>query len=248
MSGLRESNVSVSMRILGTGKPLVLIHGWGFDHQIWMSFAEMMSEGNQLFLVDFPGFGETPMMSWDAFKEALVAKLPKTFGIVGWSMGGMIATRLALELSGRVTQLINIASTPKFTADLDWPGVERHVFDGFYNQFIENPFKTRQQFMRVQLQGHHSKCSSMMQMKASQQGLQQGLDILKHWDLRTQLHSIDIPVSYFFGRLDALVPCTVMEQMKKIYPMFDYFLLDKAAHIPFLSHQQVFLSCFKECL
>ncbi len=239
--------MSVSMQTMGSGPSLVLFHGWGFDHQIWLPWVSDLAEQFTLHLIDLPGFGQTPFMSWALFKQSLLTQLPAQCTLIGWSMGGLMATRLALEAPDRIQKMINIASTPRFTSTTDWPGVETGVFNDFYQRFLENPIRTRQQFMRAQLQGQVCK-PLMRETYASHQGLQYGLEILNEWDLRSQLSALMMPTTYIFGRLDAVVPYSTMKTMQQNYPFFNYVLLDKAAHIPFVSHKDAFITCLRDFL
>ena len=68
--------MKVHLNYFGQGKPLVFFHGWGFNHQIWLSLVPLLKERYQLILVDLPGFGLTPAMEWPEFKMQLLDILP----------------------------------------------------------------------------------------------------------------------------------------------------------------------------
>ncbi len=63
----------------GQGYPLVLFHGWGFDHRIWADLAPLLSACYTVYLVDLPGFGQTNFMEWAEFKHVLLMQLPAEF-------------------------------------------------------------------------------------------------------------------------------------------------------------------------
>ena len=233
----------VNIIIHGTGHPLVLFHGWGFDAQIWTSLLPMLTKQYRVFLVDLPGFGSTPFMDWDAFKTSLLAQMPARFALAGWSMGGLFATRLAIDEPLRVTHLVNIASSPHFIRKEDWSGVDAKIFEAFYNDLTINPLKTLQQFVTLQLQGQTSML--MLSETTSEVGLCGGLDVLLNWDLRQELLKLNGPVLYMFGRLDTIMPRKTMATMQRIYPHFNYMLFAKSAHAPFLSHPDEFIRALK---
>lgn len=239
--------MNIHIDIQGNGKPLVLFHGWGFNHQIWRPLLPILTQQYQLFLVDLPGFGLTPSMDWEAFKISLLKKLPFNFAAAGWSMGGLFATRLAIEEPQQVSHLINIASTPRFIRDLYWPGVDIEVFKTFYQDLSSDPERILKQFITLQLQGE-SIPPNLIEQAPTVQGLQAGLDLLLCWDLRQDLTQLEIPTFYMFGRLDAITPRMTMTVMQKIYPQFNYHLFPKAAHAPFLSHQDQFIKTLEEFL
>lgn len=66
-----------------------------------------------MYLVDLPGFGNSGLVGWEDFKKCLLRYLPQEFALIGWSLGGLYATRLALE-TDRCSHLLNIAASPCF--------------------------------------------------------------------------------------------------------------------------------------
>ncbi|HAT9609297.1 TPA: pimelyl-ACP methyl ester esterase, partial [Legionella pneumophila subsp. pneumophila] len=49
-----------------------------------------------------------------------------------------------------------------------------------------------------------------------------------------------------FGRLDPITPVKTMAIMEKNYPNFKYVLFNRAAHMPFLSHTDLFITIMDE--
>src|SRR3989338_4652661 len=90
----------------GRGYPLVLIHGWGFDSRVWLPLLPMLNQCYELYCIDLPGFGLSPHMNWDAFKQSLLSQLPAQFALAGWSLGGMVGTRLLIEEPHRVSHFM----------------------------------------------------------------------------------------------------------------------------------------------
>jgi len=224
----------------GEGFPLVFFHGWGFDSHIWLPLVPDLERKYQIILIDLPGFGLTSMMSWSDFKQELLCLLPKEFALIGWSMGGLYASRLAIEHPERVKYLINVSSSPRFINDPLWPGVSKEVFVTFYTNLSANTEQTLDDFISIQL--NKKKISVSRGNPPSIMGLQSGLEILDTWDLREGLKSLTIPTYFMFGRLDPITPVTTMKAMELYYPDFNYFLFRKSAHMPFLSEQQEFVN------
>lgn len=245
---MHSSNVDVYIKSYGTGQSLVFFHGWGVDHQIWTTLLAELTTQYNVFLVDLPGFGRTPRMEWQAFKTNLLNQLPSTFAIVGWSMGGLFATRLVLEVPNRVTHLLNLASSPYFIRETGWPGIEPRVLTSFYKRLQRNPQKTRQDFIQLQLQSHEQFSDFDWEAFATCSGLKSGLDVLLYWDFRNELKSLSLPVAYFSGQLDSIMPVSTIQVMKTLYPSFKYVVFLKSAHVPFLSEPDLFLKRLKDFL
>lgn len=221
---------------------IILMHGWGFDNKIWQPILKKLSNNFNLYLVDLPGFGLSKFMDWETFKSELLEKIPDNYIFLGWSLGGLYATKLVLEKIPGVTHLVNIASSPRFLEDVNWPGVEESILENFYDNLITDTDKTLVDFINLQLRLKSVEYNFKPTKKPSTKTLQSGLKALKNFDLRDDLNSIELPVCYCFGRLDSIVPVKVLNTMQKMYPKFNYLLFPKSAHAPFLSHSEQFIN------
>jgi pimeloyl-[acyl-carrier protein] methyl ester esterase len=157
-------------------------------------------------------------------------------------MGGLYATRLALEEPNKVQCLVNVTSSPKFIGDELWPGVPKEVFINFYKSLSVDADSSLRDF--IALQTNKQQNSIELGCLPSKEGLALGMDILKCWDLREALKHLSVPTCYMFGRLDPITPIKTMNVMQQSYPNFNYILFNKAAHMPFLSHQELFIDEF----
>lgn len=99
---------------IGHGPPLVLLHGWGCDWQIWYPVIQELSATHQLIIPDLPGFGQsdTPPLHWNSthYTEWLRAFIQestqgKPYTLVGHSFGGKLAACLAAGESVQATNL-----------------------------------------------------------------------------------------------------------------------------------------------
>lgn len=103
---------------LGTGPALMLLHGSGPGASGWSNYSrnvESLAKHFRLIVPDYPGFGrsdmkppDTPVPGWWA---TVMVSLLETLGIdrahiVGNSMGGMIALKMALEYPKRVERMV----------------------------------------------------------------------------------------------------------------------------------------------
>lgn len=51
---------NVSWQQIGSGKPLLILHGWGSSSKVMWNLAKSFEEAHTCYLIDFPGFGESP--------------------------------------------------------------------------------------------------------------------------------------------------------------------------------------------
>jgi pimeloyl-ACP methyl ester carboxylesterase len=96
-------------RTIGKGKPIVLIHGFAEDGDVWRNQIEFLKNNFQLIIPDLPGSGKSEIINdmsiegmAEVIKELLAIEVFKAspsggglVGAVGHSMGGYITLALA---------------------------------------------------------------------------------------------------------------------------------------------------------
>lgn len=239
MKNSKEST-DLNIECRGKGRALVFFHGWGFDHQVWFPLMDDLARDHTCYLVDLPGFGASPAMDWSSFKLALLSNLPNSFGLIGWSMGGLFATRLALEWPNALDVLINITSSPRFLSEKGWPGVDPVAFRAFGVQLRRNPQEMIAKFSGVS--------DTVAKAVPSLERLKAGLSILAEWDLRDRLSELRLPTAYFWGCSDPIVPIVLRKTLQQQYPHFSYPLFEQSGHAPFITEKEKFLLTLRQQL
>ena len=103
---LTVKGLRTAYHISGTGKQVLLLHGWGCDLQIFKSLQTHLSQRFQVCALDFPGFGESdePLSAWgthdyaDYVKEFMVAVGFDNPILLGHSFGCRISIVLGAQL------------------------------------------------------------------------------------------------------------------------------------------------------
>lgn len=171
---------------------------------------------------------------------------------LGWSLGATIVLDLAGRFPERVSSLILLAGNPLFSRSSEdtqaeqWPGMEPRLLDDFAGHLNKNCQATLQRFLSLQVKSSPEHKIILKDLKSSvfecaapdKNTLQGGLDILKNTDLRSVLSGLNIPVSVILGSLDTLVPVEVGQKMQQLLPSLELNIIDRAGHVPFLSHSQ----------
>ncbi|MGD8164047.1 pimeloyl-ACP methyl ester esterase BioH [Pantoea sp. FN0307] len=242
----------------GTGnRDLVLLHGWGLNAEVWRCIAEPLSAHFRLHVVDLPGFGRSQgfgALTLNGMIDALLPHLPEKALYLGWSLGGLVASRLALRYPQQVTGLITVASSPRFTADEEsWPGIKPETLTGFQQQLSEDYQRTVERFLALQTLGTQSArqdARALKEVVLSQpiptvEVLAGGLEILRSTDLRDEMDRLQVPLLRIYGYLDGLVPRKVATLLDQRWPASASLIIEKAAHAPFISHTQEFCTAVK---
>ncbi|MFN2452169.1 MAG: alpha/beta fold hydrolase [Candidatus Dormibacteria bacterium] len=99
---------------LGSGEPVVLLHGWGSRGELWGQVLTGLASTHRVVAPDLPGFGETdpPPVAWSV--DDYVGWLQQLLDRVGvaradficHSFGAQVAVRLATAHPARVGRLV----------------------------------------------------------------------------------------------------------------------------------------------
>lgn len=237
----------------GHGEDLVLLHGWGLHSGIWELLLEDLSKHFRVHLIDLPGFGRSPIpsaeYSLDLLTEQVLKVAPANAHYLGWSLGGVVATNIALEFSERVTSLVTVASSPRFVQTENWPSaMKANVMDSFC-RFLEEDYQgTIIRFLAIQAMGSETQKDDIKFLKdtvfvhgtPATKALRGGLAMLNDIDLRERLSELTMPRLRLYGRLDSLVPNKTAEEVKMLDPDSDFKIYPKASHAPFLTNRSEF--------
>ncbi|CAI1889057.1 Pimelyl-[acyl-carrier protein] methyl ester esterase [Serratia quinivorans] len=237
---------------IGEGdRDLVLLHGWGLNAEVWSCMLERLTPHFRLHLVDLPGYGRSQgfaAMSLEQMAEIVLDAAPVQAWWLGWSLGGLVASQIALMQPQRVHGLITVASSPCFAAQDDWPGIRPEVLSGFQHQLSQDFQRTVERFLALQTLGTESarqdarllKSVVLNQPMPSVEILNGGLEILRTADLRQSLAGLSLPLLRIYGYLDGLVLRKVAGLLDVSWPHSSSIIIAKAAHAPFISQPDEF--------
>lgn len=238
------------LTVVGKGAPLVLLHGWGWHSGIWSPLIPHLADKFQLFIPDLPGFGKSPDLTtnytFNEIASSLFEILPEKATWLGWSLGGMLAWWVSLHYPEKVTQLVTVGASPKFTDDENWPGMPLSVLNQFSTRLVNQYEETLSDFLLLQLRGSSKNDTLLTELKTQLSpiettALMGGLRLLSETDLRSDLSRIKIPSLHIFGGMDTLVSARIISSLQPLLFDGQCALMKRAGHIPFLSHQDEFL-------
>lgn len=211
----------------GTGKPVVLIHGYPLSGASWeKQVPALLAAGHRVVTYDRRGFGKssqpTAGYNYDSFAEdlrELVTKLRlRDVALVGFSMGGGEVSRyLGKHGSDGVRKAVIIGGVPPFLLKTpDNPeGVDASVFEGikkavagdryaFFAEFFKNFYNT-DVWLGKRISEQAVQASWNVAAGASATA---SLACVATWleDFRKDLTHIDVPTLVIHGDADRIVP------------------------------------------
>ncbi|MDQ1237349.1 MAG: pimeloyl-ACP methyl ester esterase BioH [Wigglesworthia glossinidia] len=246
---------------IGSGsKNIIFLHGWGFNAQIWSGIIPYYSDNFKLHIVDLPGYGKNRNFFKYSLKDIIDIisyHSPNQSILIGWSLGGLIATKAIIQNPEKFHGLIVICSSPCFCEKKSWPGIKIKILNNFALQLKDNFKNTMNRFFSIQLLGAKKQIRNIRKLKdnffdqpePSFRTLISGLKILKNTDLRYSLKHLKIPILKIYGSLDVLIPKKSIPIIKKLYQTNNFdFIIPEASHAPFISHPKLFFQIIKKFL
>jgi pimeloyl-ACP methyl ester carboxylesterase len=215
----------------GTGKPVILIHGWPLSGRAWeKQVLVLLSQGYRVITYDRRGFGDSskPTVGYDYDTFALdlhklITKLDlRDLTLVGFSMGGgEVARYLGTFGAERVKKAVFVAAiTPFLLRTPDNPdGVDGSVFEGikagitldrlsFLTKFFDD-------FYNADVYGGKLISDQALQLSwniaagASPKGTLDCVTAFSATDFRKDLARINVPTLVVHGDSDRIVPINV---------------------------------------
>jgi pimeloyl-[acyl-carrier protein] methyl ester esterase len=254
--------MSLYTQTTGQGLDLVFLHGWGMNGDVWESVVPLLAESYRVTVVDLPGHGRSVDVGVDKpgkyslkdLAEQVLEVTPPNAALVGWSMGGLVATQLVLDNPGTVNGLVLVSSSPKFVRDNSWPdGMEAEVLDSFAGNLREDYRNTIKRFIAIQAMGSDNPREEqrVLRDRVFRHGdpqiaaLEGGLKILHEADFRSRLTEIKPPMLLLTGEHDSLFRRQAAEQTQLLNGNSKLVVIKGAGHAPFLSHEDEFIKELK---
>lgn len=196
---------------------LVLLHGWGLHSEFFRPWLPWLTPHCRVHLIDLPGHGHSPLIApytLTAMADAVARAMRPAagrFAVAGWSLGGAVALRLAIDHADAVSHVITLASSPRFLRADDWPhATTPHALELLRAGLARDYHGTLAQFFELNLAGQYRDHAATLATLATQRpavnpaALAPGIVLTSGVDLRAEVTRIRAPLLAISGRLDRL--------------------------------------------
>ncbi|WP_323792693.1 alpha/beta hydrolase [Nocardioides sp.] len=250
MTAVSRHNVSVSG--LADGPPIVFVHGFGCDQNMWRHVVPAFETTHRVVLMDLIGAGGSDSADFDAQRyasldayaadvTAVVRELDlREAVLVGHSVSTMLVAMVQLAEPERVASLVMVAPSPRY---IDEPG----YVGGFGEEDIDELLES----LASNYLGWSAAMAPAIMANAERPDLGDELtasfcrmdpaiaqvfaDATFRSDSRSLLPQLDVPTLVLQCTDDVIAPIAVGEFVADQVPRASLVLLDATGHCPHLS-------------
>jgi pimeloyl-ACP methyl ester carboxylesterase len=243
----------VNYAAIGEGPPVVFIHGLGGCWQNWLdNLPYFAAAGYRAIAIDLPGFGSSPMPSWEISVPAyglLIDEFCVRLGLdgatlVGNSMGGFIAAETAIAMPSWIDRLVLVSAAGISHARMRREPVMAisralHLLNpltlrvnrgglgrpGVRQLAFQGVFRHPQRIRRELL--HEYTATAV-----GAPGMLPAIAALTGYDFLDRLPRIGVPTLLVWGRNDLVVPAADAPGYQQRIPDCTLEIFDDCGHVP----------------
>lgn len=225
---------ALAYQVVGTGPPLLLIHGLAGSGRWWAKNVDALSKQFRVYVIDLIGFGSSRIRSYgnrfvlNEAADILLAFMDRQAidraSLMGHSMGGHIAATLTARAPKRVDHLILVdaAALPIQR------GAARSLL-GLAVALPRFPFPLR--FLPVLL---------LDSWRAGLPTIWRAARELLVSDIRAEVAQIHVPTLVVWGTRDLIVPPALGRQLADSVPGAELLMVEGAGHNPMWERPDIF--------
>ena len=224
--------------VVGEGKPVLALHGWGGSIRSFAPVAERLSvQGYQVHMLDLPGFGQSdlPPQPWGVpeYARFVVAYLDDSdlgrVSFLGHSFGGRIGLVLAADYPGRVDKMV-LADSAGIRVPLSARQQVRNFLARSARRTLE---QLRLDGWRDRLRdGYNRRYASEDYLTAGP--LRETFVLVIEQDLTSYAERVQAPTVLIWGDQDTETPLWQGQRLEQIMPDAGLVVFKGAGHFAYL--------------
>ncbi len=230
---LRRSG-PIAWREAGSGPVLVLLHGLGGSSKTWAEQYRAFAPSHRVIGWDAPGFGASEALAEadaDLWADALAGLMDRlgvaTAALLGHSMGGVIAPRVAARHPGRIERLILSATRASFAGPSGFDD-RQHEFDT-----LSDAERGRSRAAAMAAPGAAPEVLARLAgiaAEVTREAFRGGAALLARADNRDTLKALDMPALVVCGAADRIAPPERAEEIARLLPSARLARIEGAGH------------------
>ena len=221
----------------------LLLHGWGFQKNVFQKIRKTTAHFYPSIAPDlYAVAAANEDVSFDGVVNSLALQCERKTFIVGWSLGGQLAIKLA-HRSPYVSALVLIASAPKILNGISWQNtIAPTAFNELYQSAEFNINEAIKRLVTLIAYGEKNTRKTLLEINNSivrqieQKLLLSWLTELNQIDLREQFSQLNIPVMVILGENDVLIKKSIRQQFLQLLPEAIVETISDSGHAPLISH------------
>jgi pimeloyl-ACP methyl ester carboxylesterase len=260
---------SVNYVEVGTGRPILFVHGLSGCWQNWLENLPHFGRSHRAVALDLPGFGDSPMPSWDIdmpaygrllhdFCEKLA--IDRCAALVGNSMGGFVATEAVIDQPERFERLVLVsaagvtaararkepAAMVARVAQMAGPALARFNRTGVVRP--RGRYLAFRGVFRYPNRLRPELLWEQIEPAMRSPGFADALRALVGYDTRERLPEIGIPTLIVWGFDDRITPVQAALSYRRMIPRSRLEIFERTGHVPQLERPQRFNRLLEEFL
>lgn len=239
---------------------LLFIPGWATDSQIFFQQFEYFKAKLGILLVDLMAEeSSTANLDYSENVVNLINQLNlKNIVVIGWSLGSLVAIKLANIIPERVSSLLLISATSKFISEKNYSCGQplasvrqlkkslKKDYETTLNRFYSQMFSSNEKERGYEALFIDNVLPRMKMV--TQNRVAQGLDYLINTDYRHALSHLTCPVIICHGQDDIICPVGSAYYLERNIPNSKLVIIDNCGHIPFLTYEAKINSLIEELI
>lgn len=233
LEGLR-----VRMEVTGEGRPLILMHGWGCDHNTVRSIAATAAQTHTVYNIDFPGFGgsQEPPEVWGVeLYTRLIEDLVRKEGLerpvlIGHSFGGRVSILYASRNDVDKVVLVDAAGIKPKRSLKYYLKVYSFKAGKRFWELLLGKEKAQERVDRMRTKRGSSDYAGASPM------MRRILSKVVNEDLTDRLPLISAPTLLIWGENDTATPIADAKKMSRLIPGSGLVSFPGCGHYSFLDN------------
>jgi len=243
----------------GSGKPIILIHGWTGSHSIWERTVHDLAKKFRVVTMDNRGHGDSgkPNTNYD-FDEfssdlkELIDQLELNGALlVGWSMGVSISLRYFERFGAHGMSKLALVNGPiRLASATDFPyTMSPEYLEKLFAERIDNRAMREREFARLGFYKPHPEATEWISSIYMKTPMYVAMKCVRHQielDMREVLKEIDIPTLVCYGRHDPFYPTELGQYIVDRVKRSKLVIFEESGHYPFLEESAKFSKLLAE--